>query len=83
MNFGKALIAVRFEVDESGETVDEAVSVVEPQSRADRDRYFDLFAAEALATVKAWSFLFSEPAEAGCARRQTRTASFEFDYAYR
>ena len=83
MNFGKALIAVRFEVDESGETVDDAVSVVEPRSRADRDRYFDLFAAEAVATVKAWSFLFSEPVEAGCVRRQTRTASFEFDYAYR
>ena len=83
MNFGKAVVTVSFEVDERGETVDNAVAVVEPRSRADRERYFDLFAAEATATVKAWSFAFVEPPESDCIRRQNRTTSFEFEYAYR
>ena len=83
MNFGKAVIVVDYQVDEAGETVDDAIEVVRSRSQADRDRYFDLFAAEAVATVGAWSFDFAESPESNCVRRQSRMASFEFDYSYR
>ena len=83
MNLGSAVVTVRFVVDEQGETVDDTVAVVAGRSQADRERYFDSFTAEATATVRAWSFAFVEPSESDCMRRQIRTTSFKFEYAYR
>ena len=83
LNFGRASISVRYLIDEQGRTVDGEVSVVEGRSHADRERYLDLFAAEAVAVVRDWEFTFDESSTPGCVRRQTRTTSFEFDYSYR
>ena len=80
MNFGRAVVTVRYEVDEQGATVDERVTTVQAQSRADRERYFDLFAEVAIETVRAWTFLPADPADRSCARRQVRTTSFQFTY---
>ena len=66
-----------------GATVDDEVVVVAEESRSERERYFDLFAAEAVATVKAWQFTFEESVEGACAGGQSGTISFEFEYSYR
>ena len=71
---------MRYEVDEQGATVDERVTTVQEQSRADRERYLDLFAEVAVETVRAWTFLPADPADRSCVRRQVRTTSFQFTY---
>ena len=80
MNFGPAVITVRYEVDEQGATVDDQVTMVPEQSRADRERYLDLFAEVAVETVRAWTFTPADPADRSCVRRQVRTTSFQFTY---
>ena len=83
MNFGSAMITVRYVVDAQGATVDDEVMVVAEESQSERERYFDLFAAEAVATVKGWQFTFEESVEGACAGGQSGTISFEFEYSYR
>ena len=83
MNFGSALITVRYVVDAQGATIDDEVAVVAEESQSERERYFDLFAMEALATVRGWRFTFEESVEGACATRQSGTISFEFEYSYR
>ena len=56
MNFGDAVIAVRYVVDERGETLDDEIAVIPERSTADRERYLDLFAELAVETVQGWSF---------------------------
>ena len=80
INFGDAEITVRYLVDESGETVDEEVSVVPERSSADQTRYFNLFARAALGKVRTWKFSFADPNEQSCRKRQTRTTSFAFNF---
>ncbi|MYE10403.1 MAG: hypothetical protein F4X99_01815 [Gammaproteobacteria bacterium] len=80
MNFGPAVITVRYEVDERGATVDDQVTMVPEQSRADRERYLDLFVEVAVETVRAWTFTAADPADRSCVRRQVRTTSFQFTY---
>ena len=83
VNMGSATITVQFEVDADGATVDDAVVVVVDQSRAERERYFEVFAAEAVAAVKEWQLAFVEPVEEGCVRRQVHTVLLEFKYSGR
>ena len=80
MNFGGAVVTVRYEVDEQGATVDGRVTMVRERSRADRERYLDLFAEVAVETVRAWAFVPADPADRSCVRRQVRTTSFQFTY---
>ena len=80
MNFGPAVITVRYEIDEKGATVDDRVTMVPEQSRADRERYLDLFAEVAVETVRAWTFTPADPTDRSCVRRQVRTTSFQFTY---
>ena len=83
VNMGSATITVRFEVDAGGATVDDAVEVVVDQSQSERERYFEVFAAQAVAAVQAWQLAFVEPVEPRCVRRQVHTVQFEFKYSGR
>ena len=76
--FGEATITVSFVVDEEGNTVDNAVSVVESQSTARPERFFDMFADQASEFVQRLEFDFAE--DAGCARRQERARTYQFNY---
>ena len=76
--FGEATITVSFVVDEQGNTVDNAVSVVESQSTARPERLFDMFADQASEFVQRLEFDFE--ADAGCARRQERATTYQFNY---
>ena len=79
-DFGNARISVRYVINGSGETVDDEISVVTESSSADRLRYFQTFANAAIKTVQSWAFSFADPNDEHCARRQTRTTSFQFNY---
>ena len=76
--FGAATITVSYLVDEQGNTVDNAVSVVESQSTARPEQFFDLFASQASEFVQRLEFDFE--ADAGCVRRQEATTTFQFNY---
>lgn len=80
MNFGEAVVAVRYVVDDSGETVDQEIEVVSELSQVDRERYFELFAESAVETVRRWRFAFADAGAQSCTRRQSRTTSFHFTY---
>ena len=80
MDFGEAVVAVRYVVDDLGETVDSEIEVVSELSQVDRERYFELFAESALETVRRWRFVFVDPESWSCTRRQSRTTSFHFTY---
>ena len=77
-NFGNATVLVRYTVDATGATVDEEVSVDRAASTASRPAYLDLFGNTARRVVEQWQFEFAETS--GCARRQTRTTTFQFVY---
>ena len=83
VNMGSATITVRFEVDAQGATVDDEVVVVDDESQSERERYFEVFAAEAVAAVQDWQLAFVEPAEEGCARPQTDSVEFKFEFSGR
>ena len=76
--FGEATITVSFVVDEQGNTVDNAVSVVESESTARPERLFGMFADRASEFVQRLEFDFE--ADAGCARRQERATTYQFNY---
>ena len=83
VNMGSATITVRFEVDAQGTTIDDKVVAVIDESQSERERYFEVFAAEAVSAVQEWQLAFVEPAEEGCARRQTDSVEFKFDHSGR
>ena len=78
MNFGGAVVTVRYVVGQAGEVVEAAV--IPEQSRADRDRYLELFEESALETVRNWRFVVVDPNDSSCAAEQARTTEFRFSY---
>ena len=77
-HFGEGAITVSYVVDEQGNTVDNTVSVVESQSTARPEQFFDMFASQASEFVQRLEFDFE--ADAGCVRRQEATTTFQFNY---
>ena len=76
--FGEGAITVSYVVDETGNTVDNTVSVVESQSTARPEQFFDLFASQASEFVQRLEYDFE--ADAACVRRQEATVTFQFNY---
>ena len=76
--FGEGAITVSYVVDETGNTVDNTVSVVESQSTARPEQFFDLFASQASEFVQRMEFDFE--ADAACVRRQEAIVTFQFNY---
>ena len=79
-NYGDAVIAVRYVIDESGETVDEEVAIVAERSSADRIRHFNRFARTVVDKVRSWTFSFAVPNDQSCTKRRTGLTSFQFQY---
>ncbi len=79
-DFGDAVIAVRYPVDETGETIDEEIAVITDESSADFPRHFSRFAREALRSVRNWEFAFGEQASQTCAFDTSFTTAIRFKY---
>lgn len=73
-----ATIAVRYVVDDQGETVDSAVSIVEAESTASPPVFLSQFADSARELVERWEFEFLPTADLSCARQQELTTAFRF-----
>ena len=80
INYGSATIAVRYELDERGTTIDEEIAVIPEESSAKRPRSFDLFARTAMQVVRNWVFEFDTGDESACRKRQERSIMFQFRY---
>ena len=80
MNYGSATIAVRYTLDEQGETLDDAVAVIPEESSAERPRSLDIFGRTATQVVRDWVFEFDTGDEGACRERQERSIIFEFRY---
>ncbi len=77
-NFGEALIAIRYVVNERGETVDAAVQAIIEQSSVQRERYLRLFVDAATDVVRQWRFEVT--GANACAFPLERATTFEFAY---
>ena len=78
-DYGDAVVRVRFTVDESGETIDDEVSVDLENSSAERERSFDRFAEIALNAVRVWRLEFADPNDTTCRKSQTRSIAIRFN----
>ena len=75
--YASATIAVRLIVDESGDTVDETVTILKERSTADPPSYLNRFSDHVQTVVRAWEFEF-EDSDVPCARRQELTTAIDF-----
>ena len=78
-NYGSAEIVVAYMIDEDGETVDDEVSFLPEQSRADIARHMPVFTKAAEEAIRTWQFDFNVE-QGGCEKRQQRTTRFHFQY---
>lgn len=80
IDYGSAVITVRFAVDEAGNTVDEEVAVLPERSKADQPRHFDRFAQAVIKQVQSWSVQFPNREELSCSMAQQASITVRFDY---
>ena len=77
VNYGAAAITVVYTVDKKGATVDDEVILTEVSNATD-SRNFDALAEDTLDVVKSWEFSFEPSGEEACAKRQRRSATFNY-----
>ena len=76
VNYGGAVITVRYTLNEQGETVDDETAVVGDSSNATRRRFLDVLARDTVELVKGWEFAFTQGD--ACANPQVQTAVFRY-----
>ena len=76
VNYGGAVIAVRYTLNEQGDTVDDETAVVGDSSNATRPRFLDALARDTVELVRGWEFAFTQGA--ACTRPQVQTAIFRY-----
>ena len=76
VNYGGAVITVRYALNAEGETVDEETTVVGDSSNATRPRFLDALSRDTVELVKGWEFEFTQGS--ACARSQVQTAVFRY-----
>ncbi len=76
VNYGGAVITVRYTLNEQGETVDDETAVVGDSSNATRPRFLDALARDTVELVRGWEFAFTQGA--ACTEPQVQTAIFRY-----
>ena len=76
VNYGGAVIMVRYALNAEGGTVDAETAVVGDRSNATRPRFLDALARDTLELVRGWEFAFTQ-GEA-CTKPQVQTAVFRY-----
>ena len=76
VNYGGAVIAVRYALNAEGETVDDETAVVDDSSNATRPRYLEALARDTVELVRGWEFAFT--GEDGCVQPKVQTAVFRY-----
>ncbi len=80
-DLGTASVAIRYVVDDEGETPDDEVRPIAERSSAAIERHLDLFVESAVAAVQQWSFEIAG-ADA-CVFPVEQATTFEFSYPQR
>ena len=75
--YASATIAVRFVVDDNGNTIDNSITILEEGSTADPPSYLDRFGDHVRNIASTWEFVFQD-AGVPCARRQEVTTAIDF-----
>lgn len=76
VNYGGAVITVRYALNAEGETVDDETIMVDDSSNATRPRFLDALARDTVELVRGWEFAFT--GGDGCIRPQEQTAVFRY-----
>ena len=76
VNYGGAVITVRYALNAEGETVDDETAVVGDSSNATRPRFLDALARDTVELVNGWEFAFAQGD--ACAKPQVQTAIFRY-----
>ena len=76
VNYGGAIITVRYTLNAEGETVDDETAVVGDNSNATRPRFLDVLARDTVELVKGWEFAFTQGD--ACTKPQVQTAVFRY-----
>lgn len=76
VNYGGAVITVRYALNAEGETLDDETAVVDDSSNATRPRFLDALARDTVELVRGWEFAFT--GEDGCIKPQVQTAVFRY-----
>ncbi|MCY3818265.1 MAG: hypothetical protein OXH52_02715 [Gammaproteobacteria bacterium] len=76
VNYGGAVITVRYALNAEGETLDDETAVVDDSSNAARPRFLDSLARDTVELVRGWEFAFTR--EDGCVKPQVQTAVFRY-----
>ncbi len=76
VNYGGAVIMVRYALNEQGETVDDETAVVGDSSNATRPRFLDALARDTVGLVRGWEFAFTQGNS--CTKPQVHTAIFRY-----
>ena len=76
VNYGGAVITVRYALNAEGETLDDETAVVDESSNATRPRFLDALARDTIELVRGWEFAFT--GEDGCIKPQAQTAVFRY-----
>lgn len=76
VNYGGAVITVRYALNAEGETLDNETAVVDDSSNATRPRFLDALARDTVELVRGWEFEFT--GEDGCIKPRVQTAVFRY-----
>ena len=76
VNYGGAVITVRYRLNADGETLDGETIMVEDSSNAARPRFLDALARDTVELVRSWEFAFT--GGDGCTKPQVQTAVFRY-----
>ena len=76
VNYGGAVITVRYALNAEGETLDDETAVVDDSSNATRPRFLDALARDTVELVRGWEFAFT--GEDGCIKPRVQTAVFRY-----
>ena len=76
VNYGGAIITVRYTLNAEGETVDDETAVVGDSSNATRPRFLDVLSRDTVELVNGWEFAFTQGD--ACAKPQVQRAIFRY-----
>ena len=76
VNYGGAVITVRYRLNAEGETLDGETIMVEDSSNAARPRFLDALARDTVELVRSWEFAFTGGDR--CTKPQVQTAVFRY-----
>ncbi len=76
VNYGGAVITIRYALDTEGETVDDETTVVVESSNATRSRFLDALVQDTVELVRSWEFAYTQGD--ACERSQVQTAVFRY-----